>query len=78
MICPWFLIFSGRSNNMPLWLMILLLAIVLLLFSRPFKIKHYREQQSKDAILSPEEMEKHVREIAKLHTFTKTQGHLIA
>lgn len=59
---------------MPLWLMILLLAIVLLLFSRPFKIKHYREQQSKDAILSPEEMEKHVREIAKLHTFTKNTG----
>ncbi|MGI6685622.1 MAG: GH36-type glycosyl hydrolase domain-containing protein [Bacillota bacterium] len=59
---------------MPHWLIIILLAVVLLVFSRPPKIKKYREQQSRDAILSPEEMEKHVREIAKQHTFTKNTG----
>lgn len=59
---------------MPLWIIILLLAAILLVFSRPFKLKTYRDQQSKDAILSPEEMERHAREIAKLHTFTKNSG----
>jgi len=59
---------------MPLWIIILILAVILLIFSLPFKLKTYRDQQSKDAILSPEEMERHAREIAKLHTFTKNSG----
>ncbi len=59
---------------MRLWIIILILAVILLIFSRPVKLKAYRDQQSRDAILSPEEMERHAKEIAKLHTFTKNSG----
>lgn len=59
---------------MPLWIIILIIAAILLVLSRPYELKHYRDQQSRDAILSPEEMEKHAREIARLHTFTKNTG----
>ncbi|MEL7567640.1 MAG: glucoamylase family protein [Dehalobacterium sp.] len=59
---------------MPFWIITLILAAILLIFSRPFKLKTYRDQQSRDAILSPEEMERHAKEIAKLHTFTKNSG----
>ncbi|ATW26012.1 GH36-type glycosyl hydrolase domain-containing protein [Candidatus Formimonas warabiya] len=59
---------------MPLWVVVLCIAALLLVLSWPVKRQKYMDQESKDALLNPEELEKHAQEIAQSHTFSKNTG----
>ena len=61
---------------MPFWMIsiLILLGLGIFFFSQIRGRKDNHVVQSKDALLTPEELEKHVREVAKTHTTSRNAG----